>query len=406
MSKKIFFVAGEPSGDLCGSFAVKALKEARPDLEIYGVGGPEMEKAGMRLTNNITELSIIGVVEVIKHYPRIRRVFHAVLDTVEKDLPDAVCFIDYPGFNLALAKKLHKKYPNLPLIYLVSPQIWAWGHNRINTLRECISLMLVLFPFEVEVYEKGGEWEVRNDTLRIKEHKFKKPSKMRVAHIGHWITGRINAFEPDADFATKNNLPINREFVALLPGSRENEVKKIFPTMLASAEEIREKRPSVFFLISCARPSLQPLLEKAIAKANIQNFENNYRLIPEGMYDIVNLSRITLVTSGTAAFESALLEKPILVLYYLNYVSFFLARFVMKIPFINLCNIIAGRRIVPEFIQYQMTKERIVPTALKYLENPEAYAKTVADIKEVKASLGGKDLGKRAAEEIICQLNL
>ena len=399
---KIFFIAGETSGDICGAHAVKALKALRPDLELYGIGGPEMEKAGLTLTHNITELSVIGVIEVIKHYPRIRRVYNSVLKNVKENRPDAVVFIDYPGFNLALAKKLHKLYPDLPLIYLVSPQIWAWGHSRINTIRECISLMMVMFPFEVDVYEKGGEWKVVNDTLSITEHKFKKISKMKVRHIGHWIINKIKEFQPDPDFQTKNSIPENKELIALLPGSRENEIKWIFPTMLKSAEAIKKTHPDVFFLISCARPNLKPMLQAAL-----QNFDkDSYRLIDESMYDIVHLSKLVLVTSGTAAFEAALMEKPILVLYYLNYISFFLARIAMKIPFINLANIIAQRRIVQEFIQYQMTPERIVPWANKYLEDQSACDKTVSDLKAVKASLGEGDLGTKAAKEILCLLNL
>ena len=399
---KIFFIAGEPSGDLCGSYAVRELKKARPDLDLYGIGGPEMEKAGLRLTHNITELSVIGVIEVIKHYPRIRRVYNSVLKGIKEDRPDAVVFIDYPGFNLALTKKLHKLYPDLPLIYLVSPQIWAWGHSRINTIRECISLMMVLFPFEVDVYEKGGQWLVKNDTLQITEHKFKKPTKMLVRHIGHWIVNKIDQFQPDPDFRKTNDIPDNKELIALLPGSRENEIKWIFPTMLESAKRITEKHPGAFFLISCARPGLKPLLLRALVKSRMEN----YRLIDEGMYDIVHLSKVVLVTSGTAAFEAALMGKPILVLYYLNYISFFLARIAMKIPFINLANIIAQRRIVQEFIQYQMTPERIVPWALKYLEDESAYQKTVRDLGEVKASLGTGDLGSKAAKEILCLLKL
>lgn len=402
---KIFFVAGEPSGDLCGSYAVRALKERRPDLELYGVGGPEMEKAGLALTHNITELSIIGVIEVVKHYPRIRRVFNSVLEQIDATSPDAVVLIDYPGFNLALAKKLHKTHPDLPLIYLVSPQLWAWGHGRIHKIRECISLMMVLFPFEVEVYEKGGQWQVQNDTLTIRNQQFKKPSNLKVRHIGHWITNKIGAFLPDPDFSERYAIPPGRTYVALLPGSRENEVRKIFPTMLESARQIRERHPEVHFLVSCARPSLRPLIDRAVAASGIGDFAQHFTVIPEGMYDIVHLSRLVLVTSGTAAFEAALLEKPILVLYYLNYISFFLARMVMKIPFINLANIIAGRRIVQEFIQYQMTPARIVPWALRYLEDENQYNQTIADLRAVKAALGGKDLGQRAAEEILCLLN-
>ena len=398
--KKILFVSGEPSGDHCGSYLVRELKKMFPDLDAYGVGGPDMEAVGLRLIHNITELSVIGVIEVVKHYPRLRKVFYDLLKHVDEDKPDAVVLIDYPGFNLRLAKKIKKKHPDLPVLYFVSPQIWAWGHRRIYTIRRVVDLMMVLFPFEVDVYEKGGRWQVDGDTIKIKEHTFLKQSKMQATYVGHWITGKIEAFTPDPAFAQTHAIPENKRCIAILPGSRDNEIKNIFPVMLKSAEQLRAKMPDLFFLVSCARPGLNDMLNETLKTMNISDVASHYRIIPGSMYDIITKSDISIVTSGTAAFEAALLGKPLLVLYWLNYISIILAGLVVKLPFINLANIIAGRRIVPEFIQLKMKPKHIVPAAEQYLTDKKLYDETVKNLNDVREILGHGDTGARAAEEV------
>lgn len=398
--KKVLFISGEPSGDHSGSYLLKELKNQFPEMDAYGVGGPDMAAVGLRLIHNITELSVIGLIEVFKHYPRLRSVFYDLLKHVDEDKPDAVVLIDYPGFNLRLAKKIKKKHPNLPIIYFVSPQIWAWGHRRIHTIRRVVDLMLVMFPFEVDVYEKGGKWLVENDTIRIEEHKFNYPSKLQTKYVGHWITDKIESFEADPNFKLKYDIPKQKRYIALLPGSRDNEIKTIFPVMLKSAELLRKKADDLFFLISCARPGLKEMVEKALANAGITNPSDYYRIIPGAMYDIINQADFSLVASGTAAFEAALLTKPLLVLYRLNLITILVASFVVKLPFINLANIIAGRRIIPEFIQFQMTAKKIVPAALKLLNDKQVYAETVKNLKAVKDVLGHGDNGVRAAQEI------
>jgi len=398
--KKILFVSGEPSGDYSGAYLVRELCAMFPGLDAYGVGGSDMEAAGLRLIHNITELSVIGVVEVVRHYPRLKRVFNDLLLRVDRDQPDAVVLIDYPGFNLRLAKKIKKAHPNLPIIYYISPQIWAWGHRRIYTIRRVVDLMLVMFPFEVDVYDKGGRWIVQNDTIKIKEHSFWHASTLTVKYIGHWITGKIESFQPDLSFAQKYDIPPGKRCIALLPGSRDNEINTMFPVMLQCAELLRKEFPDLFFLVSCARPGLDPFIQTCARNARIPDFDANYRVIPGSMYDIIHVSLLSIVTSGTAAFEAALLHKPLLVLYWLNYISFFLARLVVHLPFINLANIIAGKRIVPEFIQYQMTPERIVPAARRFLTDTGYYQNTVSNLKQVHDTLGHGEAGKNAAREI------
>ena len=398
--KRVLFIAGEPSGDINGAYFVEALRARVPGLDAYGVGGPEMQRAGLRPIHNITELSVIGLVEVARNYFRLKAVFDDLLRHVDEDAPDAVVLIDYPGFNIRLAKRIKQRHPTLPVIYFISPQIWAWGHRRIYAIRRVVDLMLVLFPFEVDVYEKGGRWVVKDDTLTIATHHFLRPSPMQTRCVGHPLAGRVARFQPDPAFATAARIPALRRVVALLPGSRDNEVKAILPVMLRCAEQLRARQADLFFLISCARPGLDALIARIVSQAGIAGFDEHYRVIPERMYDIVHASRIVLVASGTAAFEAALMHKPILVLYHVNYLTFIVARLLFTIPFINLANIIAGRRIVPEFIQYQMTPARIVPAAEGLLTDAARYGATVADLARVAETLGHGNAGERAAAEM------
>ncbi len=398
---KILFVAGEPSGDEHGSHLVKSLLKRLPDIDAYGIGGPLMEEEGLRLIHNITELSVIGLIEVAKSYPRLKKVFDDMLKHVDDDKPDAVIFIDYPGFNLRLAKKIKKAHPEIPVIYFVSPQLWAWGHRRIHTVRKIVDLMLVFFPFEVDVYNKGGKWVVHdNETISIATHKFHTKSNLTVKHVGHPLISKLESFVPDTNFLKDNNIPDNKRIIAILPGSRENEIKKILPVLLESALKLKKEIPNLFFILSCARPGLKELINIEIESSGIQLPCDFLRTVDNSMYDIVHNSEIALVTSGTAAFEAAISLKPVLVLYRMNFISFSVARALFKLPFINLANIIAGKRIVPEFIQHQMTSDRIVPAAKKYLSDNDYYDKTVEELKSVREDLCHGDAGENAAEEI------
>ncbi|MCK5852824.1 hypothetical protein KAH27_07320, partial [bacterium] len=298
-------------------------------------------------------------------------------------------------------KKIKKSHPEIPVIYFVSPQLWAWGHRRIHTVRKIVDLMLVFFPFEVDVYNKGGKWVVHdNDTISIATHKFHTKSNLTVKHVGHPLISKLESFVPDENFLKDNNIPDNKRIIALLPGSRENEIKKILPVLLESALKLKKDIPNLFFLLSCARPGLKELIRIEIESSGIELPCDYLRVVDNSMYDIVHNSDIALVTSGTAAFEAALSLKPVLVLYRMNFISFTVARALFKLPFINLANIIAGKKIVPEFIQHQMTSDRIVPAAKKYLSDKVYYDKTVEELKSVREDLCHGDAGENAAEEI------
>jgi lipid-A-disaccharide synthase len=398
--KRILFVAGEPSGDMNGAYVVRALKACVSDLDAYGVGGPEMDAVGFRSIHNITELSVIGAIEPIRHFPRLKRVFDDLLQRIATDTPDAVVLIDYPGFNLRLAKRIKRAHPSLPVIYFISPQIWAWGHRRIHTIRRVIDLMLVLFPFEVDVYEKGGRWREHNGRWVIREHHFWRPSPMQTRYVGHPLVHRLERFVPDADFRTRHGVDADRPIVALLPGSRANEITTIFPVMLQATELLRQQMPEVQILISCGQPGLEPLMHRVVARASIADFAQHYRIIPQALHNIVHISDLVIAKSGTSAFEAALLLKPVLVLYRIHWIGAMLLRRLASIPYVNLANIIAGRRIVPEFLQEQMQPAAVAASALRLLQNRDAYATVVRDLRAVREVLGHGDPGARAAHEI------
>ncbi len=398
--KRILFVAGEPSGDQNGAYVVRALKERVPELEAYGVGGHDMHAAGLRLIHNITELSVIGAIEPIRHYPRLKRVFDDLLRHVREEQPDAVVLIDYPGFNLRLAKRIKRAHPALPVIYFISPQIWAWGHHRIHMIRRVVDLMLVLFPFEVEVYDKGGHWVERDGRLSISEHHFQQPSRMQTRFVGHPLVARLEQFTPDPAFCTRWAIPRNRRLIAILPGSRDNEITTIFPVMLQAAERMRRATPDVFFVISRAREALAPLMARVIAAAGIPDFDHHYLVVPQALHDIVTVSDVVIAKSGTSAFEAALLLKPVLVLYRIHWIGALLLRWLARIPYVNLANIIAGRRIVPEFLQGNMQPAAIAACAQRMLEDTTLYNESVRNLRGVRESLGHANPGARAAAEI------
>lgn len=399
--KKLLLIAGEPSGDHSGAYVVRALRQRLPGVELYGVGGGDMHAAGLRLIHNITELSVIGLVEPLIHLPRLLRVRNDLLRHIAADQPDAVIFIDYPGFNLHLAKRIKRRWPHIPIIYFISPQIWAYWHWRIYTIRRVVDLMLVMFPFEVEVYEKNGRFVAGAEGLRIEGPGWRRPAPLQVRCVGHWITAKIAHFRPDPAFRQREHIPDDRVIIALLAGSRQNEITTIFPVMLQAAERLRQTHPELLFLISCSRPALRPLIDDVVAHGGIRDFTAAYRISDAAMYDVVHQAHVVIAKSGTSAFEATLFHKPVIVLYRINWFSALVLRLLARIPYVNLANIIAGRAVVPELLQEHMTAERVAAAVEAYLRDPSLYERTVRELERVHDTLGHGEAGERAAEEIM-----
>ena len=362
----LYLVAGELSGDGHGASLMRALQTKLGKVTFSGAGGPEMQS----LTNGPflewTSHAVVGLWEVIKNYGYFHREFHRMIAEIGKLKPDAVILIDYPGFNLRLAAALRKKLPNLKIIYYISPQVWAWNRSRIPKMAKWLDLMICLFPFEKALYEQSG---------------------LRTEFAGH----------PMLDELEKKRLPdVSRDLtlVGLFPGSREREVRKILPIMLAAGAILRGKHPNLRFAIPAASEKLLVLIRQMAA--GFSNCEVGLR----NAYPLMQTCGAGLVASGTATLEAAFFGLPYALLYKVSPLTYEVGRRVIRIPYLGIVNILAGREIIPEYVQKNTDPTQIAATLETFLFNDLKRIQLTNDLKEVVAMLGERGASNKAAEAI------
>lgn len=371
---KIFIITGDISGDMHGAFLAKSLLKKEPHLQIFGMGGERMKAAGIKVLFDLTQFSLMGFVEVARHIVLFRRVLYQLIAKIKIEQPDAIVFIDYPGFNLRLAEKI--KPLSIPLIYYISPQVWAWGKNRIKKIASLFSRMIVILPFEKELYEKEG---------------------LSAFFVGHPLldvvktTGLMNQVP-----TISNGRASSATTITLLPGSRSCEVRRLLPVMVKLAQLIKEKKPETQFIILAASSLMEKEIEKILKKKKI-----SLRVTRERKYGIIKSSALALTASGTATVEIAILERPMIIFYKVSPFAYFFLKKMVKLPYIGMVNIIAKKEIVPEFIQGRANAEKILPTALALLEQKEKREKMSEQLRRVKKSLGNPGAADRAAEIIL-----
>jgi len=377
--KKLYVVAGEASGDLQGALLIRMLKKGNPALICRGLGGDLMRSEGMGILHDLTKEAVLGLGDVLAKYFYFRKIFNKTIQDIKRFEPDAVILIDYPGFNLRLASKIAKRFP---VIYYVSPQIWAWGKWRIRSIRKTVHHMIVFFGFEAEMYKKAG---------------------IPVTWVGHPLADLVKPTKPKLDL--RNEFFSGRQtakVVALLPGSRETEVKRIFPEMLASCAILRKQIPETEFIVSESSAIKPDLYEEIILKTglgfSVQKVRNR-------SYDVLHASDFALVSSGTATIETTLLSVPFVILYKTAWSTFFLGRRLIQIPYIGLVNIVAGEMIAPELLQDQCTAQHAADTALKILSDPQRIERIRLQLKLVKDTMGGRGASLAAATAILSLLD-
>jgi lipid-A-disaccharide synthase len=366
---KIWIIAGESSGDLYGARISRELKALKPDIEISGMGGLEMKKEGLDLMVDSTELGVVGLIEVLKQYPTFKRIFNMLVEEADKQRPDAVVLIDYPGFNLRYAEKLHKL--NIPVIYYVSPQVWAWGKKRIPKIAKIVSKMMVIFPFETETYKGTG---------------------LDVEFVGH----------PLAEILSETPTPEEREknTVLLLPGSRFSEINRLLKPMVQTAEKLKEKRPELTFVIPTPREHIKNHIDKAL-KSLASNPEI-FNVETGNTAEWMRKAAAGMAASGTVTVQAAILGLPLISCYRLNPITFMLAQLLVKIDFFTMPNVIAKREIYQEFLQKEVRPEILAPALEEILPGGERRKEVDDGIAEVVEKLGGRSGAlKRAAEVII-----
>ncbi|MEO1260780.1 MAG: lipid-A-disaccharide synthase [Bacteroidota bacterium] len=317
---KYYILAGEASGDLHGSNLVQALKKADKSAVVQAWGGDLMEDAGARVTKHYSELAFMGFVEVVKNLPTILNNFKACKKEIITFQPDALILIDYPGFNLRMAK--WAKGQGIRVFYYISPQLWAWKAGRVKTIKKCVEKMYVILPFEQEFYQAY---------------------QLDVEYHGHPLVDVITDYSPDPEFYQKNNLNKAKPIIALLPGSRKQEIKRMLEGMLSIVSQFNNYQ----FVIAGA-----PSVEKSFYDLFLENFKN-IKLVENQTYDLLSQAKGALVTSGTATLETALFKVPQVVCYTGNWFSFQLAKMLVNkdLKFISLVNLIVGKKIISELIQ-------------------------------------------------------
>jgi len=323
-----------------------------------------MSAAGMELVHDVAGRGIMGFTEVLKSFGWIRRVFLDTVARLRASRPDCLVVIDYPGFNLRLARQARGL--GIPVVYYISPQVWAWKKGRIRTIAERVTKMLVILPFEEALYREAG---------------------VDCAYVGHPLLDQISGFNPSGLFE-------GERVIGLLPGSREQEIARLMGTMIDVARGIRAAYPGARFVVPCV-----DVAREAQVRSLARGFE--LETVVDEPYEVLSSARFCLVASGTATLETALFGVPMLIVYKTTPVNYWIARNVVKIEHIGLVNILAGREIVPEFIQHDADPLKILPHALDLIGDTPRRVQMESDLRAVRESLGGPGASERAAREIL-----
>ena len=314
----IYFVAGEVSADNHGAALMRSLRALDPGLKFVGRGGPQMQQVGgARVKNWIGEAAVLGLWEVLRKYGYFRQQFSQTLNEIRESKPDAVVLIDYPGFNLRLARALRRQSQLHKTIYYISPQVWAWNRGRIREMARFIDLVLCIFPFETDVYAASG---------------------LRAVFVGHPMIERLNAQKIDAQR--------DPNLIGLFPGSRSREVRKIFPVMVEAARELVRLNPALRFEVAAASEELSREMNKQIADRHAMT------IIVGQTPTVMQRAFVGIVASGSATLEAAYFKMPFVLIYKVAWPTYIAARFVVNVDFLGMPNLLAGKEIVPEFIQH------------------------------------------------------
>lgn len=368
---------GEPSGDLyAGALAVE-IRRRQPDAAIFGLGGQRLMAGGGELIADYRGLSVTGLVEAIRVLPKSLSVFNRLVETARTEKPQALVVIDFPDFNFRLAAAVKKL--GVPIIYYISPQLWAWRKSRMKVMKRLADRVLVIFPFEEQIYRDAG---------------------VPVQFVGHPLVDLARAHEPKDSFLREIGLDAGRPIVALLPGSRPNEVERLLPVMRDAVAIIRARMPGAQFVTARA-PSLDDRLFSDTKWTGARPVEVLARTD-----DVLAISDVAITASGTATVQAALHGRPMVVVYRLSPLTYRLGRRFLLVENIAMVNLIAGRRIVPELIQDDCTAENIAGETLSFLTNHERAEETRRALVEVRAKLGGPGASGRAAEAVLDLIRL
>lgn len=376
MNANIMVVVGEASGDAHAARVVTALKQRAPALNISGIGGDKLRAAGMDVTIDFSELAVMGLVEVLKKYRHLKSVFNQMVELLKNQRPDLLILVDYPGFNLKLAKQAKKL--GIPVVYYISPKVWAWRKGRVKTIQRVVDKMLVLFPFEVPIYEQAG---------------------VPVNCVGHPLVDAVKRTLTTQQAKEKLGLQQDNKVIGLFPGSRRSEVDILLPLMIQAAERIHQQYPESQIVVPLApglsRDTLGPVL--AASPLPIQ-------LIDSDFYELTSACDAIVAASGTVTLEIALLGVPHFICYRVSPVTYKIMRRLVRIPYVGLCNIVTGKALITEVLQDDVTVERLEEELRDRLTRPDQQAVAEDIRQQVLSALGPSGGADNAAHQIIAML--
>jgi len=376
-SKKIMLVAGEVSGDLHGAHLVEAIRMIRPEIEFFGVGGEELKKRGMRLLHHVHSLSVVGISEAFRKLDTAFRILRELKAGMLRERPNLVILIDYPEFNLRLARYARQK--GIPVLYYISPQIWAWRPGRVKTIARVVKKMVVFFHFEVPLYRKEG---------------------VDVEWVGHPLLDIVKPSLSKTEALERFRLDPQKKTIALLPGSRIEEVNRLFPCLLDAAVLLQKEISELQFIIPLA-----PGISESTLAPWMGNTSIPIKMVKGLTYDVMNIADLIITASGTATLEAAILGKPMVILYKVSTLSSWVARTMIRVKHIGLVNLIAGREIARELLQKNVNPQRIAEEALRLLRDPVLYGETVEAMGEVRRHLGEPGAANRTAQIVLSLLD-
>jgi lipid-A-disaccharide synthase len=376
--RTIMLIAGEPSGDLHGANLMRDLKKLDDSLIFTGAGGKLMKQEGLEGITDMDTLAVVGFKEVWEKFGDLKKAFRLLAEMIKKQKPDCLILIDYPGFNLRMAKVA--KEQAVPVFYYISPQLWAWGRDRIKKIKKYVDKMFVILPFEKGFYEQY---------------------KIKAEFVGHPLLEIVKPTLSKEDAFSYFNFNPKEILIGLLPGSRWEEVKLSMPIMADACKIISKEIPNAQFGVLVSENidirKLESLLKKKSQK---------FGLIKDKSYDFINICDLLLVNSGTATLEIAILERPMIIVYKFSILSWLIVKILVKIPYFGLANIVAEKKIVPEFFQFGATPSAIAKESLHILANESRIRTIQKELLNVKNKLGKTGASERTARAILQELNI
>ena len=371
--KTIYFVAGEVSADNHGAALMRSLHNLDSELKFIGRGGPQMQQvAGTEFKNWIGDAAVLGLWEVLRKYGYFREQFRETLKEILESKPDAVVFIDYPGFNLRLAHALQRQLPQQKVIYYISPQVWAWNPGRIKRMARSVDLVLCIFPFEADLYNESG---------------------LRAVFVGHPMIERLQA--------RKHDVARDPNLVGLFPGSRLREVRKIFPVMIETARLLLRTRPTLRFEVAAASEQLAREMNAPTASLHKLSDQNPIQIKIGETAEIMQRAWAGIVASGSATLEAAYFRIPFVLVYRVAWPTYVAARMVVNVKYLGMPNVLADREVVPEFIQHQAKPDAIANAMGLLVEDAHAREQMISAFDSIISKLGGDRASEKAAQAIL-----